>query len=1045
MRRPLRVAGPSGPAAAFVTCVLACSTGATAAGPWSYDFVKATGAGLALDTAGSAALRKVAVAGRDGMAATAAHDKPARLVLRLADAEWPTQAFALAVTLEYYDRATPAGLKRGGDRLMLVCAPPGGRRATRRSGIASLYIACRDKPCEPYRGARWRRHSVLLRDCRGGSKRRPSVVEVQISGQCILRSVGVEPVGPDIVRAWDGHVSACDRFFLRQTKVVIARVRAEDVVRQLQRAHAYARQAGRDGWPAAIHALRTRQAALLATLRQAEDGVDGHYYEGRAAVVANRPADLQKQQTALAATLSRAETQCAELDRLARAALAKATAERAAIDKAFRPVARIEVQPRPDAPAVPDYFKQRIRFFTFSNSGVTLQRNRALWHQVQALYGIESMFRVTGLSSTAEGGSADAWQRSTETLRRIASTNAANGMTCAIVALHIHNMYITGGLPGWFRKKYAGTEYLDRSYDGEQNTTGQNSGTVNVWHPGIQRYVTDYATVVGREAARAPNVVAFVCFGEAHFRLRYRVSIGYTELAAKAFRRRLQKGYGTVARLNAAWGATYASFDAVAPPPPREKQGWRITALAFEWEQFMRQAYEDHARRVYDAFKAVCPNKPVWFEAAESLYSADINHTHVRPIPDVNIANYNHPRVYGKTTADAETGGGHYPEGERENPAEIDRAATERNLLGALYWGQRGLTFWFRFFTSNANGYYAAFHDNPSGALVMGTRDCSSLAVVRDKADRFNHLLRDTTVVPSGVGYVHAGIVSRLGGLGVDGRRIVVTHFYRHGYPTFMASADHILDGREDLTQYRALFVASSPVVREGLNQKLAAWVKAGGLMIAVGPWGLMTPSGKPAGQLVGEAFGQVKATFVLDRAALAKATPRPVPKRYRHLLCDARWTSIANREWYVPLTIANRKPTVRVLMADRHDHPLILEAPLGKGTVIMSAVPLYSTWKYLLKRIAQRVPSLARRADGGPLHSLVREDARGVRYLCVINPDSAKPIDSRVVLDGRYARVTDLGIDGGFPVPVSLEGQTTTIPIRLAPGEGTVLGLTRR
>ena len=1008
-----------------------------------YDFARRTGEGLIFDAKQSAPLSPVVIDGRAGMQAEASADRPARLVLRLSAVGRGSAPVALGAVLEYYDKASPAGLKQGGDRFVFhypTVSPDGGVKPVPAS--VTLWLACRAKAQEAHRQARWRRHAVILNDAALADPA-TAVLTLEASGTCIVRSVMLRAVGPEVLAAWASHEQRLQNDFFRQARLVIARARAEELVRQLARADCYARQSGQKGWPDQLADLAQQQESLLARMREGETLADRHYYEGRLCLIEGRPNDLAALRTTISGNLDWVAKAVARLQADAQAALEAAKQVCAQVHPDFRTEPQIVVPPHPGATTIPVYFRDRIRFFTFANSPWIGPAER--FYELLSLYGVEAVFRVIGYHSSGPGASSgnadEPWKASLAAAAQEYAAISRHALKTMPATLHLHHFFILGGLPGWLRTKYRGEEYLDRSYDGEQNTTGQDSGTVNIWHPGIRKYVTDYAAAVGRQAAANPDLLGLSTFNEPRFSIRHGVSLGYNRFAIEAFRQELRTHYGTIEELNRAWKGRYAGFDAIQAPLPREKEPWQITPLYYEWMRFIEKSKEEYGRMVASAFKQACPAKPVWCEG-EMCLVGDIGHVHVRPMPAVDLSNYNIRRVHRKAVVDAETVA-HAPEGEQENPAEVARAATERNLLGAMLWGQRGFDFWGRYFTANANGYYAAFHDRPGGAMIVATRDHSSLAVLRDKADRFGRLLANTEVVPTGVGIVKSGsaMVGVPHPLGNGSFRILVQSLYAYGYPPFAVDADDVLGGLDDLSQYKVLIVLTSPVVRPGMNERLLAWVRDGGLMIAEGPWGVVTPYGEPAGELIREAFGDLRIAFPptdQQKQAIAQGRMhRTIAEPYRKL---SRWKAIG--EWHLPIGLKAPKPGVKVLMADVQGQPLLLEAPLGKGRVVMSSVIIYPLAEYIRREVSKAIVSPARAERDGVLYTILRADARGTHFLGVVNSDSAKGVDTRIVVAGRYRLVTDLGLAHGFPVPPTVRGDFTRFPIHLAPGEGTIFRL---
>ena len=65
-----------------------------------------------------------------------------------------------------------------------------------------------------------------------------------------------------------------------------------------------------------------------------------------------------------------------------------------------------------------------------------------------------------------------------------------------------------------------------------------------------------------------------------------------------------------------------------------------------------------------------------------------------------------------------------------------------------------------------------------------------------------------------------------------------------------------------------------------------------------------------------------------------------------------------------------------------------------------------------------------------------------GPLYMSLLNWDYTAPQTTEVVVEGEYRNVSDLSIDGGFPVPVTVEKKQTRFSISFGPGEGLMLRL---
>jgi hypothetical protein len=80
---------------------------------------------------------------------------------------------------------------------------------------------------------------------------------------------------------------------------------------------------------------------------------------------------------------------------------------------------------------------------------------------------------------------------------------------------------------------------------------------------------------------------------------------------------------------------------------------------------------------------------------------------------------------------------------------------------------------------------------------------------------------------------------------------------------------------------------------------------------------------------------------------------------------------------------------------------------------------------------------------SGGNVELVLRSKGRTApRYVSLLNWDFTQPLATEALVRGAYRQVTDLTVDGGFPVPVEFTNGVTRIPVRLGPGEGILFRL---
>ncbi|MAE62998.1 MAG: hypothetical protein CMJ18_01895, partial [Phycisphaeraceae bacterium] len=80
--------------------------------------------------------------------------------------------------------------------------------------------------------------------------------------------------------------------------------------------------------------------------------------------------------------------------------------------------------------------------------------------------------------------------------------------------------------------------------------------------------------------------------------------------------------------------------------------------------------------------------------------------------------------------------------------------------------------------------------------------------------------------------------------------------------------------------------------------------------------------------------------------------------------------------------------------------------------------------------------------ADGNVQLVLRHKEPGASRYVNLLNWNYRETLETVVFVRGAYQDITDLSIEGGFPVPSAIDHGVTSFPILLGPGEGLMLRL---
>jgi hypothetical protein len=598
----------------------------------------------------------------------------------------------------------------------------------------------------------------------------------------------------------------------------------------------------------------------------------------------------------------------------------------------------------------------------------------------------------------------------------------------------------------WFLKQHTNDDDIwMRLVDGKIPSRGQWA-QVNVWNKDVQSYLTNYCEAQARTFRDDPFLVCYDYTGEPHpfgsqppGQAQYS---GYNVSAVAAFRDYLKKKFKTIEQLNREWERSYASFEAIEPPPdPYVTVEAKATPLSYEFRLFRRDSHTAVWKRVYGAYRKGDPRKPIeanvsqymsgWPVEALDAYGmqkagvADWIDMHMNNFPP-NLAEqiylYSICRLTGKVPVQFEYIWTFPRVGPLDDSSEADfRTTCTASVWRNLVWGKKALVFFDFYYDWPA--YHNAFFDRDVEYSILRPSGCV-VPVTKRKMLRFTDLLMKTEVAMPPIvvlqpdasvwnspalhpnqSFSHHINVARNG---------VHNLLFPKNYPFLYVPENAVLEDHYDLARHRVIVLPDAPYLPNVMTEKLMAWVKNGGTLIAIGVPGIWTPYGKDDKRLVNAAFGMSE---VRDRE----------PGKWK-------W------DW----TLLEKKEGVQVIKAG--DRLAAASAALGKGRIIVAPGGFDKSelrdllYKSIDHAIGLRPASCAK--DSFEL--VLREDKHGRRYLFALNPHTREVRQDEIALAGNYTRCTDLGIGSGVPIHVSNANNVTRFSLRLFPGEGTAIELKR-
>ena len=664
------------------------------------------------------------------------------------------------------------------------------------------------------------------------------------------------------------------------------------------------------------------------------------------------------------------------------------------------------------------------------------------------------------------------------------------GWTCPEVRLMTHGGSASfSAAPAFVELK---KKHEDPSVLFAMSAAGQRArGLVNMWRPDVREALRQHYESIGRKnvgsdeflfydyltwepiASIAPKDRKSRFFG-------YATQPGRSPAAIAAFRAWLKGKFGTIEKLNEAWGSDYAGFDVVdVPPDPYQTRRTRPAPLTYEHEMFLRQSVAEFIAIAAKALMDADPRHPVRHEMPGLMnYCMEAplaNHDLLTRVParwvemhkndfwpalPALVYNGTITPLYDRVPVHTEfiwnwgRHGSVAPAGEEQ----IYRQGLQ-SIWRNCAWGMRALVPFAHYaWPGYDNGYVdvlanKAWPRSGSVAGVMMRDSAASMPVAFRRARRLGRLLCDTVIGPREVvvlqpstAAINAYPYFSIGwSFSVHTQEAKTFHelLFNQNYQYGYALEESLFDGKAELGDYPVVILPYATSLADGMNAKLLDYVAAGGTLICSGVPGLYDKYGRDDGGFVREVFGDLAVEYSGD-----------------HFV------------WEFRIRPVKLKPEAQVLLA-RGEDAVLLAADYGKGRVMISSMPFGGR-----AGSSRLVPYFYRDIDvalGGKrldcvynrfeiLHKVGGRDGRD--YLFILNYDLSNALEDRVVVKGGYDGAVDLGIGPRFAVPLLPAGARSTLKmpydhgvqfvqdsapegctsfwLRLEPGEGTVIELVR-
>ncbi|MBE6613636.1 MAG: glycosyl hydrolase family protein [Ruminococcaceae bacterium] len=402
--------------------------------------------------------------------------------------------------------------------------------------------------------------------------------------------------------------------------------------------------------------------------------------------------------------------------------------------------------------------------------------------------------------------------------------------------------------PRWLMEEYRGTGRGFVDSNGNANWAGQYQVPC-IDEPIYQAYASRFLAEVAKHFAGDTRVGGYVLWGEPTlYRPGSGAPICYCEHTVAKFRRWLEKRYGNIEALNAAWStegpADYVDFAQVYPPT-----GWARQLGGFvswdDWRDFMEFNLADHIKEADRIFKANGAMQPTIVEMLTGIHN-NIDSWKLAECTDIiGVSCFDRPgrrsalymsmadsmaKALGKTTFVVEARGGSTKFMSRQSPTAAELSTT---LLQRVCYDTKGLMYWCwrpRMSDTEGNDFGMV---RPNGKVLPRTVEVGALASkLNELAPLFNSSERRSEAA-----IFTSQKINHL----MDAEEMTGTYTNAIVGATYLLADLHINSDficekeilKGSLSKYKVLILPCTYILSEECAAEIARFVEGGGRVIA--------------------------------------------------------------------------------------------------------------------------------------------------------------------------------------------------------------------
>ena len=505
---------------------------------------------------------------------------------------------------------------------------------------------------------------------------------------------------------------------------------------------------------------------------------------------------------------------------------------------------------------------------------------------------------------------------------------------------------------------------------------------------------------------------------------------GFNPSAVKAFRAWLRKRYGMIEKLNDAWRATYTSFDEIDQSNYKRD---KPSGLLYDFQRFRQDGYWHWIGAFMNGFRSKLSHVPIAndFNTPMGGYSITYGYDMTKMFETYDIVgchSYDIARrrptyrmldslrkAYGTPLGNQEWGLGSRMPRMFDEHAYFVHGLTD--LFHAVAWGHSLWHCWYGKHPGWSEGFEFIEH-RFNGVTLRYASGCFPAGMARCR--RIGQVSLEVPTVTSPVAILES-TASLYHGLSVRAGMLELGKLLEKGqYHYDYLFERPLLDGKQTLAGRTVVLAPTAICIPGELQDRLATWIRNGGVLAAVGPPGLLDRYGNPSSRLL------------------------------RNVFPEAQWQPHSPRmlQWTVSGVPEN------CMIGTYGKTGRILKASLGKGWIYMftdyvraqeSGALRVRGKTETLTGLLQAHMSRHAYSENGAFDLVIRRRPGPANplWLYVVNPDFDRAVADEIVVAEACAAVDDVGLDPPFPVRFGIENGTTRVPFRLHPGEGTLLRLT--